>query len=275
MSGGSYIQFLTPLAGDRLTIYQQKPGAYIELTDTIPHKFRMEVQDPQRNTSTLYFTLQRNGNEVVGMQRTGNLMRPGEINVFENEEVEMYLPENALYDSIYFRYSVLPDASVMSYSPVHVLHQPVVPLHDYCTVRIKPNKTIPYNLRDRMVMRKVTRGNTDVKKANWEMGRYVARFRDFGSFQLVADDKPPVISGVSDNASVAGASRIVVYVRDDNEDVQNFRAELDGKWLRFAQRGSSFTYVFDEKFPPGEHELKISVDDVAGNNTTRVYRLKR
>jgi hypothetical protein len=126
-----------------------------------------------------------------------------------------------------------------------------------------------------MLIRVVTRGNRDVRKANWEMGKYVAAFRDLGTFQLVADDKPPVLSGIEANADVSRASKIVIRVQDDNDDVANFRAELDGNWIRFVQRGNSFTYVMDEKCPPGEHELKISVYDIAGNNTTRVYKIKR
>jgi murein DD-endopeptidase MepM/ murein hydrolase activator NlpD len=275
LSGGSYLQFLTPLTGDGLSIYKQKPGSHVELRDMAPHPFRLEVRDPQSNASSLYFTLQRSEENAPREARAGNLMRPGEINVFENENVEMYLPENALYDSVYFRYAVVPGASPEAYSPVHSLHTDRVPLHVPCTVRIRPDRTIPYNLRDRMLIRVVTRGNRDVRKANWEMGKYVAAFRDLGTFQLVADDKPPVLSGIEANADVSRASKIVVRVQDDNDDVANFRAELDGNWIRFVQRGNSFTYVMDEKCPPGEHELKISVYDIAGNNTTRVYKIKR
>jgi hypothetical protein len=275
MSGGSYIQFLLPLPGDQLQIYPyNQPGAYLELKDDLPHEYRLEIQDPNKNTSNLYFTLQTDGT-VINTPKGSNLMRPGEINVFENDEVELFMPEHVLYDSIYFKYAVTPDGQVSDYSPVHHLHNANVPLHGYVTVRIKPNKTIPYNLRDRIVMKKQTRANIDVTKANWEMGRYVAKFRDFGSFQLIADLQPPQISGLQDKAVLSKAQKIVIYVKDDNNEINGFRAELDGKWLRFVQRGNTFTYVFDEKCPPGEHELKISVNDEAGNQTTKVITFTR
>ena len=276
LSGGPYIQFLLPLEGDELGIYSyNKPGGFIELKDSEVHQYRIEVQDPSMNTTTVYFNLQKDQESNLILPPLQNLMRPGEINVFDNEEVEMILPENALYDSIYFRYAVSPDAQVNAYSPIHFLHIPQVPLQEYCTIRIKPNKTIPANLKNRILMRKITKNDVEVQKASWEMGRYVAKFREFGSFQLVADDKPPTISGIQDNANLSKSSKIVIAVRDDNKDIKNYRAELDSKWLRFVQRGNNFTYVFDEKCLPGEHELKISVDDEAGNNTTRIYRFKR
>jgi murein DD-endopeptidase MepM/ murein hydrolase activator NlpD len=276
MSGGPYIQFLMPLEGDELQIYPlNAPGSFLELKDTTAHNYRLEVQDPYRNISNLYFTLQKDPDINVNPPRSNNLMRQGEINVFENEEVEMYLPENALYDSIFFRYYVFPDGQINSYSPICSLHMAQVPLHDYCTIRIKPNKTIPTNFRDRMLMRKISNGSSEVQKANWEMGKYVAKFREFGTFQLVADNQPPTFAGLQENANLSKSVKMVISVRDNYNDINNFRAELDGKWLRFVQRGNSFTYVFDEKCLPGVHELKVSVNDEAGNITTRTYKFKR
>ncbi len=106
------------------------------------------------------------------------------------------------------------------------------------------------------------------------MGKYSAEFRDFGIFQLIADDQPPQLSGFP-GANLAAASKISFYVRDNNNLVKNFRAELDGKWLRFVQRGNTFSYQFDEKCPRGEHQLKISVEDEAGNITTQNYSFTR
>ena len=51
---------------------------------------------------------------------------------------------------------------------------------------------------------------------------------------------------------------------------------LDGKWLRFTNdKGKTFIYIFDEKCPPGQHTLKISVEDEAGNSTIRTYNFTR
>jgi hypothetical protein len=71
-------------------------------------------------------------------------------------------------------------------------------------------------------------------------------------------------------------NRIVFVILDNTEELQNFRAELDGKWLRFSNdKGKTFIYNFDEHCPPGEHELKISVEDCVGNIAERMYRFVR
>jgi murein DD-endopeptidase MepM/ murein hydrolase activator NlpD len=273
-SGGSYIQFLTPLPGDKLEIYPySKPGSYIELKDSLVHNYRLEVQDPNGNTTNLQFSLQRSAYSFP-VPPQANLMRPDELNVYETEELELFMPEHLLYDSIYFKHTTAPGGQPKAYSVIHNVHSATVPVHANFTIRLKPDKAIPYNLRDRMLVKKTTLGKNTVKKASWGMGKYSAEFRDFGSFQLIADDVPPKLSGFP-GSNLAAISKISIYVTDDNVAVKNFRAELDGKWLRFVQRGNTFTYIFDEKCPRGEHQLTISVEDEAGNKTIQTYSFTR
>ena len=58
--------------------------------------------------------------------------------------------------------------------------------------------------------------------------------------------------------------------------IKNFRVELNGQWLRFTNdKGKSWIYSFDEKFPRGMHELKVTVEDEAGNITVRSWTVTR
>ena len=103
-------------------------------------------------------------------------------------------------------------------------------------------------------------------------------FEDFGNFQLIIDTEPPEIIpiGFSDGADLSKASRIIFIVKDNNEQFRNFRAELDGHWLRFTNdKGRSFIYDFDEKCSKGIHELVVSVEDEAGNRTVRRFGFVR
>lgn len=94
---------------------------------------------------------------------------------------------------------------------------------------------------------------------------------------MIADDEPPIITGgFHDNANLSKASRIVFIPKDNNETIKNFRAELDGKWLMFTNdKGKVFIYKFDEMCPRGNHELKISVQDEAGNTAEKIYHFTR
>jgi hypothetical protein len=113
-----------------------------------------------------------------------------------------------------------------------------------------------------------------VQKAVWQKGWLMAKFRQFGTYQAFVDNTPPNINSVA--ADLSKAKRIVFTPTDNFNVIKNFRAELDGQWLRFTNdKGRTWIYSFDEKFPKGEHQLKVSVEDEAGNVTERVWNVKR
>ena len=94
----------------------------------------------------------------------------------------------------------------------------------------------------------------------------------------MVDNTPPVIVpiGFADGSNLSKATRIAFTVTDNLGKFKNVRAELDGNWLRFTNdKGRTFIYKFDEKCLKGEHELKITAEDEAGNSVQKVYRFTR
>ena len=152
-----------------------------------------------------------------------------------------------------------------------------MPVHDYFTVRIKADKPVPIDLRDKMLIKRSWGGKTEVVKATGNGEWFTAAFRSFGNFELIADNEPPVITGgFHDNAILSKTSRIVFLPKDNNDEMKNFRGELDGKWLRVTNdKGRSFIYIFDDTCGRGSHELKISIQDEAGNLTEKIYHFTR
>ena len=128
-----------------------------------------------------------------------------------------------------------------------------------------------------MLIKRTWGDKTEVVKATGDGEWFTAYFKTFGDFELIADDDPPLIAGgFHDNANLSKASRIVFVPKDNNEEIKNFRAELDGKWLMFTNdKGKLFIYKFDEMCPRGKHELKISVEDEAGNTTEKILHFTR
>lgn len=127
-------------------------------------------------------------------------------------------------------------------------------------------------------MQRFAGAKKQVVKPEWQQGWAMGKFRDFGSFQLVVDETPPEIIpvGFKDSADLSKATRIMITVKDNLDEFRSFRAELDGKWLRFTNdKGRNFIYIFDEQCTPGQHQLKVSVEDEAGNITTRMFTFSR
>jgi hypothetical protein len=82
--------------------------------------------------------------------------------------------------------------------------------------------------------------------------------------------------GALEGADLSHGTRIAFNIKDNLGALRNFRAELDGAWLCFTNdKGLAFIYTFDEHCPPGAHMLRVTVEDVAGNRTTREYHFNR
>jgi hypothetical protein len=200
------------------------------------------------------------------------------VDGFELPDFEFFVAERSLYDSVHIQYTKSPASSVNSISHEHTVGPAYVPIQEPITARIKPLRQLSDAEKSRVVMQRSATDRKEVKKVEWNNGWAKANFSELGSFQLLVDIVPPEIIpiGISDGANLSKSSRIVLTVKDDNGQFRNFRAELDSQWLRFTNdKGRNFIYNFDEKCPRGLHELKITVEDEAGNRGERVVRFRR
>ena len=96
--------------------------------------------------------------------------------------------------------------------------------------------------------------------------------------QLIEDHIPPTITpiGFSNGINMSKLYAIRFVIIDNTEELKNFYAEIDGQWVCFSNdKGKTFTYKLDEHCGPGEHELKISVEDCVGNRSERTYHFTR
>jgi hypothetical protein len=144
-------------------------------------------------------------------------------------------------------------------------------------VRIRPTRELNAEEAKHTIMKRISGSRTEVQKVEWNNGMAKASFREFGNFQLMIDLEDPAIIpvGFRDGSDLSKASRMVITIKDNFNRFKNFRAELDGKWLRFTNdKGRSFIYYFDEKCPKGNHALKVSVEDEAGNRAEKVFNFR-
>ncbi|MEP7145260.1 MAG: M23 family metallopeptidase [Ferruginibacter sp.] len=283
-SGGSYVQHLSRLPGYPPGVYEDVTGdGVINIEDDNVHQIKIEVKDAAGNTSVVQFGVQQAALKQFRHQSDPTALyqqkefHPDFINVFENNHISFYLPENALYDSIRFGYKeIIPSRGY----PIYQLQNGNIPVHCIFPVTIKNSNTAH---PDKMVMHRFWKDKNDYKKAvRVTMGNendwYKASFRDFGNFQLLEDTTAPSIIpiGIREGMNAAKLNRIAFVIKDNTKELENFTAYLDGKWLRFSNdKGSTFIYKFDEHCLPGVHELKISVQDCVGNRAERTYHFSR
>jgi hypothetical protein len=266
--GGPYLQHLSDLPGYTGGIYRIHAGdGVIALAGETAHAIRIVVSDAKGNSSVIRLKIKVSPDAMPHVVQTDQPMfHPGFINVFENDNLHFYLPEKSLYDSFRFRYKEMPAAAG---GTIYQLHDAAVPVHNYFPVSIRA--AFPAADTSKIVMKRSYGAKDDYVKATGHNGWYTARFREFGNFQLVVDNVPPVISPVS-----MSRSRIAFSISDNTEVLDHFTALLDGNWLRFSNdKGRTFIYTFDAHCPPGPHTLKITVEDQAGNRSERTFNFTR
>jgi hypothetical protein len=282
--GGASLQHISPLPGATEVAYNtSRNDGIIELLDNEPHEITVIVDDANFNTTKFSFRIQCDGSLAPAVfNSSAEQFSPNQINVFERESSQPFeqggfqivSSEKSIYDTVNISFAVLPASTTNAVSQQYNFLTAMIPSHDSVTVRIKPAFAISDEWKDRIVIKNVCGSRTYIQKAVWQKGWLMAKFRQFGLYQALIDNVPPVINSVSTNLSKA---RSIVFRPTDNFNaIKSFRAELDGQWLRFTNdKGKSWIYTFDEKFPGGEHELKVRVEDEAGNVTQRVWNVRR
>jgi hypothetical protein len=273
---GTSVQHLSPLPGFPDLIYKVfNEDGLVHLTDQDPHTILIQVRDANGNTSTVRFLLQYDKSLAKPYSGSnGKKFLPNNVNIFEEENFELFTTESTIYDTVTVTYHSTANGALHAVSPVFDFLTAPIPSHDSVTVRIRPTETIPEEWRDRVVIKNVCGSRTYVEKAEWQNGFYTARFRQFGSYQAFIDNEAPTVASPATNLSKA--TRLIFTPRDNFNTIKSFRAEVDGQWLRFSNdKGRTWVYYFDEYFPRGEHELKLTVEDEAGNVMTKTWTVKR
>ena len=273
-----WIQCLFQLPGNRLNhIYEHSsPGEgkiSMDISEEAP--VRIELADNNGNTSEITFILKVDQVAGDGAPKCDASFKHSQPNRYDDLNVTFNLPQTALYDDVCFLFTK-KDAS-NAYSSAYSIHKPYVPIHNYFDLNIKPEKTIPFHLHDKVAMIYSDGKNENGRAAaNTDKGWYTAQVRNFGTYTLVADTVGPVIKALArSGSSLAKASKVNFTIKDAISSVKKYRAEIDGKWVILEQHGNNFFYEFDDRCPKGKRTMKITASDENNNTSTLRFTFTR
>jgi hypothetical protein len=277
--GGPYIQLLTELPGNRCPVYKKIKGdGMIELSDTAVHAVSIDVKDTQGNVSQLNFLIQFDSSLAKGSSGTvGPQLVPNRENELAKPGFKLKLRDRNLYDTVPAYYTRNNNASGYAVTALHQVNDPSYPVHGEVVVSIQPEKALPDEWKDKLLMKRGGKSSS-LRKATWKDGWITASHGDFGPYQVFADLVPPQINapGKGDTVNLSSAKRIVFTPTDNYSVIKNFRVDLNGKFLLFTNdKTRNWIYTFDERWPYGVHELKATATDLAGNTTVKTWWIKR
>ena len=240
----------------------------LDLNDKKTHKVSIILTDDKGNCSKVIFFVSPQPVFDIAQQNDGITFYAGKTNTCSDTGITFTLDNKQLYDDIKFKLKATHYPEV--YSAAYQVHYSYVPLHHYFEMTIKPDKPIPADMRNKVVMMYNDGKDKDGRAATaMENGWYRAKVRNFGTYWLDIDDTPPMITSMQkNNGNLSKAKQITFDVKDDMTSVKSFSGYLDGKWICFEQHSSLFFYKFDEHCPKGKHKLVFKAQDESGNEQT-------
>lgn len=269
--------YLTP--HNELEVYKlARNNGIMSFRKGTTHDMRYEVRDTYGNLSVLNFTVKAAGKQPAVAQElkpdADAVFRHDEENIFKSEDVVVIMPPYRLYEDIDFIYTE-SDTCWSCLTPLHNIHNALVPVDQYYTLRIRVGDLAP-QLRDKVLVTKYSGSNSHkARGGRYKDGWISARVREFGRFTVRVDTTPPVIRPVNvfNGKTMTGNSRIDFKIKDNLAGIKHFSATIGEAWIlmEYEPKKARLTHYLEKgAIPPGKHELVVKVTD--DRNNTSTYR---
>ncbi|MBP7407669.1 MAG: M23 family metallopeptidase [Flavobacteriales bacterium] len=258
---------------NKLRIYgKEEAQGLIELAPGQERHVRFLITDAHGNKSTLTFTLRGAPlSEASAWPReepSGSLFRYDASNSLTEEGLRFTMPAMALYDDALVRYANKP-AVGRALTPIHSIGDPLIPIHAPSDLSLalgsaKPSKAV------------IVRLDSDGTVASALGGKYAdgwitTQVKTFGSYTVMLDTVPPVITNVDLRADMKGRQSFSIKIADNLAGIDTWTGTLNGEWilLEYDPKSKLLKHTFDtHSKAPGKKEFKLVVTDSRSNTTS-------
>ncbi len=262
------------LPNDRLRIYStNERNGVLEMEANMNYEIRLVATDVAGNRSECKFNIP--GDMKIPIQRSRPLhfvktMKYNESNSFEQEEVKVEIPANALYQNLDFTFEKSPGIKESLTAFYHIA-TPESPVHLPFTLSIESPLTDPL-LFDKLIM--ITLDDdleVEAVGGSYDKGYVVASLRSFGKYALALDTIAPDIIPLNGtgNADLTRKKSLRFIIRDKLSGIEKYEGYIDNQWVLFEYdlKNDLLSYTFDnERLTKGSvHELELYVKDATGN----------
>ena len=261
--------FIDP--NNKLPIYHDpvNRGVY-NFEDGKKHQIKIVLYDAAKNKSDILFNIQSSHEISFPPQKYTEMFCYNKKNKYENDDIELEIPEYSLYNNLKFKYKQIP-GTTKTYSNIFELHDYPVPLDKYATIKIKA-KALPERLRDKALIATVDLQTNNYSSIGgvYSYGWIKTNTRLLGNYCIVADTVPPSIKplSIADKKTLTERSQIRFIIKDDLSGIKSYNGYIDNKWVLFEydSKNNLITYHFDENISRSKHhQLKIEITDQKDN----------
>lgn len=254
-----------------------KNRGIVEVNDGEKHKVKYVLTDAYQNTTKIAFDIigkKPLDFETLSTQNKYTQAMPWKIeNTFEDEEIKLIIPQLALYDDLFFNYS-MDSSSNGIYSGLHHVHTDKIPLHKSAHLWIK-SKNLPENLETKAVIASVS--GTIEKPVyystggDFDSGWVHTSISSFGDYAIVVDTIAPSITpiNIKDSLNMKNLKSIRIKITDGLSGIKEYVGLIDNEWVlfRYDAKSNLIFYEFsDNKIKQGtNHNLFLKVTDNKDN----------
>jgi hypothetical protein len=264
-NGGPWIQLCYKLPFDKLEIYKSnnKLDGKISLQDGLTHKVKMLLKDVKGNTSIVQFYVKNDGSNNA---TNTNMIRANNPAAYNDGNIAFTLRTGDLYDDVPMQINKMGN--------LYKVISNDIPVHNYFDLKLKPQVPIAASQASKVAIVRYPFGKDTEKKGvagKLVNGWVIASVRDFGTFEIVVDQTPPVITCALANGATVKGKYISCTAKDETTGIKSFVGTIDNQWVRFVHKGKSFTYEIDKYCLPGNHILVLNATDE--NNNVRTMQI--
>ena len=263
---------------NKLSVYEHLDSqGILDFSTNGTHNAYYLIKDTQGNTSTLSFEFRSDTTLTFPSEiKHQNNFKYQSDNVFEQNNLSLFIKQNSLYNDLDFRYKNLPsDAEFLS--DIHCVHNVETPVHSAFSIGLKlPDFNFEY--KDKTQVCKLdSKGNITCLPSYWQGDTLMAKSRSFGDFSAIIDTVAPKLKVKSFAYDLSLATNMSFTVKDDLSGLSTYNAFVDGSWvlLEYDPKNNRLTHFFDGKIAPGTHLLELIVEDSVKNENRLILEFVR
>lgn len=274
-SSGRTYQRLYRLPNDKLSIYGKlENNGVLDVGESGIHTIQVLATDVAGNKSKVSFKLKGVEGPSASAEKDKSFdvyMKYNESSLFENKQVRIEMPANALYENLEFHYSESPLIKGLLSKTFHI-HEKGTALHKAFTLSvIAPDVKPEFRSKLIFVTFDAKEGKFSSSGGTFIEGKLVASMRHFGDYAISLDTIAPEISPLngSGQENQSGRKSLRFKIIDDLSGIEKYEAFIDNRWALFEYdpKNDLLSYTFDgERISKNTaHELELYVSDSQGN----------
>jgi len=260
--------FLEP--GNSLGIYKNVLNdGLLNFSDQIIRNAKYIVKDIAGYQSVLNFKIKFNAGSTKSLKTIiGRNLKFNQINEVDTGGMKLNIPLNTLFSDLNFVYKQDP-RPLGGYSPVHHIHNRMIPLNGSISLSIKADENLTPELQSKALL---VNSLKKAQEGSFENGYVSAEILNFDRYYILVDTIAPRITPVNINngASMLNSSRILFKISDNLSGIKTFDAIMNGKWvlMEYDPKSGSLWHRFDDFTQKGRNDFTLTVVDKKDNQTT-------